>query len=147
MNSAVSRVPWADCFFTLDWRWLEKYSSLLGSFGGERYAAIPEIHRQRFSHLGLTFLRKSWEDGISEYPGEVKLRANSGYGAVQIGILKGAKRITLYGFDMLHGVSGREDPNDSRPEETSRYAQWRAEFEKLFAECAKRGIVITHGDV
>lgn len=54
-------------------------------------------------------------------------------------ILKGARRITLYGFDL---VNGRADPSDTRPEETSRYEQWRREFEILFTECEKRGILV-----
>lgn len=144
VNSAISKVHWADCFFGADWKWFATNGLMLQGFQGERYAAIPERFHAITCNLGLTYLRRSWDEGISEHPGEIKLRANSGYGAIQAAILKGAREITLLGFDLL---PGREDPMDARPEEISKYHQWRVEFDKLFTACRNAGILIAYGHV
>lgn len=98
VNDAVRHLPKATAAFSADRNWAMRRLPDLRSFKGEKYLAIgyeipdPTIHN----------LRKSREPGLSSDPGVI-CSCSSGYGALNVAFLKGAKKIFLLGFDYTQG--------------------------------------------
>lgn len=79
----------------MDRGWWDEYG---GRIGGdfELWTSNPESARI----YKLNFIRAEAGAGVSQLPGVIKLGGNSGFQAVGLALLFGAKRVILLGYDM-----------------------------------------------
>jgi len=104
VKEAVWEMPFADAVFALDRRWIcrqadklrhECRAEIFLAPTGQEYEfplECPLIERAKY-------LRLSRFEGLSDDPAVIQSGGNSGFGAVNLAYLKGAKRIVLFGFD------------------------------------------------
>lgn len=97
INDALLSIPWADSFFTCDYRWVGNRSNQLQKFQGKIYLAIPQ---EKFpKDVSFTALKREYRKGYSEDKSLVHLGGNSGFAALNLATLMGAKDIFLFGYD------------------------------------------------
>lgn len=97
VNDAAVALPWATALFSLDATWIKKRREFLPTFAGERYLAPPDGDPMDID--GVICLRRSHDPGLSFDPDVVCLGGTSGYGALNVAVLKKSRRIWLLGFD------------------------------------------------
>ena len=105
---------------------------LLESFDGERYFALPlETLPDCGGITGATYLRR-WtsertrsDDWSSWTPA-----GNSGYSAINLAYLKGAREINLVGFDMDLNTRGKTDL----------FVSWIPRFRTMLPQLTARGV-------
>ena len=91
-----------DTMFSLDWKFgFESHEEIL-EYPGEVYFAVMSKHETKYNPK-ITYLKSNREGSMSTDP-KMIIGLNSGYGALNIAILKGAKKINLLGFDMQLGA-------------------------------------------
>lgn len=111
---------------SLDNNWIRRRRADLERFEGEKYLALPlETWPDCAGIRGATYLRWSHADGLSEDPTRVCTGGNSGYGALNVAYLKGAREIFLVGYDM--------DPRDGPA-----HATWARLFRATLPQLAAR---------
>jgi hypothetical protein len=100
VNDAWILAPWADVLYFADHRWLVWHCEALASFKGvkvsiEQHMQVefpPDVHV-------LRNLDNGDPAGLSLDPTGIKTGCNSGYQALNLAVLLGAKRIILLGYD------------------------------------------------
>jgi hypothetical protein len=81
----------------------------------------PEVH----------MLQNAGHEGISTDPEAICTGQNSGYQAVNIAVLAGARRIVLVGYDAKQGKDGRKHFFGDHPDKTSApYSQMLMYFKR-----------------
>lgn len=98
INSAFEDVPFADFCYFMDGKWFEWNQAKLVHFSGvkitsdESYKDLSWVKflKPKGNRLGLSI----------DDPGEICRGTNSGYGAIDIAVKLGGKRIVLLGYDM-----------------------------------------------
>lgn len=102
VNDAILAYPRASAFFTLDGTYFCSRPNPMGSFVGWRFVALP---LERFKHYHLDHeprtvrLVRRVAPGLSEVQGIVHA-GNSGFGALNLAVLLGARDIVLLGYDL-----------------------------------------------
>jgi hypothetical protein len=115
---------------SLDNNWVRRNRDFLAAFPGEKFVALPlETWPECGGIEGVTYLKWGYGVGLSEDPAVINTGGNSGYGAINLAYLKGARRIFLIGFDM--------DPlsNPLHP-------QWARRFRTTVPQLAARGVEV-----
>ena len=121
INDSWRLAPRADVFYYCDRQWFDSQTainpySLDGTLSfheaiyrgfwvcgnGLWYADHPQVHGLRFSG----------QSGLSDDPAALRHGSNSGYAAINLAYLFGAKRIVLLGYDMHVEPSGRTHWHD-----------------------------------
>jgi hypothetical protein len=140
INDAVRFAPFADCLVSIDTKWMNRRYGVLRGFQGESVIIVPDDYITRHRHA--TRLYRVNAVGISPTPGAVHTGENSGFAALGLSIMRGARTIYLLGYDMTeagHFHAGykwecRFGVND--------YGRWSAMFSTLAVEAEARGINI-----
>jgi hypothetical protein len=120
VNDAYLVAPWADVLYAADdrwwawqlsgvvksWPWVtftkQQVSEAIRAFKGQTVT----IEHPTVSKFPQFVLKNDGGDGLSERPDAVRTGQNSGYQALNIAILSGAKKILLLGYDM-HYPNGK----------------------------------------
>lgn len=128
--------------FSLDHRWVRRYKTFLGGFTGEKYIALPPGSWPVCEDVpGVRYLQWGHENGLSEDPALVNTGGNSGYGAIGLAYLKGAREIHLVGYDMDASATAHT-PGISDAE---KFRQWIPRFRTMLPQLAARGVrVVNH---
>jgi len=107
VKGAIRYIPRADSWLTVDVNrrclpfmqnrreGVHYYAAVPADFGTAR--ARVQAHRT-FSDPAVTYLRRTWGDGLPDDPGII-YTGNSGWGALQLAWHMGAKRVALLGID------------------------------------------------
>ena len=162
VNDSYLWAPWADVHYAADSHWHRWHTDgiakpLLGlsaaqvrqrwaSFAGQKCsientgANITDdaVHMLRNKHFPLH------GQGLSLDPGALVTGRNSGYQALNLAILSGAKTVILLGFDGKPGVDGKthffgEHP---RPTPAAAYEEYRRAFSAGEAAIKAAGVVV-----
>ncbi len=107
VNDAYRLMPWADLLYACDAKWWEVHQGCPG-FAGEKWSSHSEGSDDKLdaaARWGLTLVCGAHEDGFSLDPGLIHYGSVSGFQAINLALLMGAKRILLVGYDMR--VNGR----------------------------------------
>jgi hypothetical protein len=159
VNDNYLIAPWADLLYFADlkwWKWhtegLQKSWSWAKFQASEVKKALAEFKGQKVSienGKGNTVEAKDvfiignhGHDKLSEKPDGVNTGSNSGYQAINIAVLAGAKRIVLLGYDMRYQQKMTHSHNghpQKMPEATylgfaSRFRSMKPQLEKLGVE-------------
>ena len=125
-----------DAVFTIDYQFLRRRAADLAGWaarGIETYAAVADDY-DRPPIPGVTYLKRVSMDGISLDPSVIANGLNSGFGGLNLAVLKLARRIILLGFDLqpvakdqpTHWHSGY-DWGGARAS-VSHYERWASRF-------------------
>jgi len=144
INDALARIPWADSFFTEDYRWLVNRKEMLKSFKGTVYLAVPEDKAPcNISHY---LLKRKYTEGFSEELDEVYLGGNSGFGAFNLAYILGATEIYLLGYDFCVSENGKKHFHDGytwdSPAGTRYFKKWALNFRFAFPYIKERGVKV-----
>ncbi len=121
--------------FSADPRWVCGNRSFLEEFSGERHFALAlDTWPECGGVPGAVYLQWADHDGLSDDPGALAMGGNSGYAAINLAYLKGARTIHLVGYDM-HPLRGDAD----------KFAQWAPRFRTMLPQLnAKVVRVLNH---
>lgn len=120
--------------FSVDSTWIRRRRAFLTSFPGEKYLAVPlDTFPECSSIPGAVYLQWSFRDGLSDDPRFLCTGGNSGYAAINLAYLKGAKIIHLIGYDM----DGPED----------KYRQWIPRFRSMLPQLQAHGVQVLNHNI
>lgn len=100
VSDAIELAPWARHHYSADYWWWFHRSDWWSDFPGPLRHTVSEQAAEEYQ-LMLHKIRK--QPGLSREPGVLHSGRNSGYQALNLAYLSGAKRILLLGFD-CHGT-------------------------------------------
>lgn len=118
--------------FSADPDWVRLNLRMTLPLKAERYVSVAlDTHPDLANIPGVTYLQRSHEDGLSDDPGFLCTGGNSGYAAINLAYLKGAKDIHLVGFDM-------------DPATDEKFTQWIPRFRTMLPQLQARGVRVTN---
>jgi hypothetical protein len=101
VKQTVLDMPWADCGFGLHVQWPRDYKRELEASPVPLILALP-LDEERTFHLDrpdVTYVRRGRDAGFSLDPESINSGGNSGYGAINLAVLKKARDVVLFGYD------------------------------------------------
>lgn len=96
INDAYRLAPWAEVLYACDLKWWDWHYKETEGFKGVRITQDPAA---KDKYPDLEYIRGAAKDGISLDPSVIHTGRNSGYQAVNLAVLLGAKKIILLGYD------------------------------------------------
>jgi hypothetical protein len=127
VNDAYRLMPFAEVLYCCDAEWWELHRGCPG-FLGEKWSSHsvrphPENDKAAAAEkYGLRLVAGRDGEGFSTDSGVIHYGSNSGFQAINLALLMGAKRILLVGFDM-HSRNGRHFFGN-HPEPLSNYVRY-----------------------
>ncbi len=127
INNAYQLAPWASMLYACDAKWWRWHSEAL-YFAGARItqvkraadttAASAAERKKDVSELppGVLWMDSVAKDGLSHDPRTIHQGRNSGYQAINLAVLLGARRILLLGYDMKRGPKGEHHWHGQHPD-------------------------------
>lgn len=141
VNDAYTLAPFADLLYFADVKWhaWHRERQAFREFAGEKCSIFLGVDPK----LGaIHLLRQASYVGLSTNPGEICTGANSGYQAINIAVLSGAKRIVLIGYD-AQPSGGRQHFFGDHPDKShAPYDVIRHRFADLIEPTRKLGVEI-----
>lgn len=143
INAAVRLAPWADVRFAhhaIDWCRPED-AATLAAFQGLRYAVEPAA-----AEYGATVLRMTGGEGLEvTEPGAIRHGNNSGFQAINLAVLLGARRIVLLGYDLKRSAAGALHFYPCKgTTDRSEFALWLGRYETLPPALAAVGVAVVN---
>jgi hypothetical protein len=121
VNDAHRLFPWAEVLYACDAAWWHEYDGVL-EFLGERCSSHSSSKKdkndkqQAADRWGLKLVEGRHGNGFSTNPAFIHYGENSGFQAINLAILFGARRLLLVGFDM-HNPNGKRHFFGNHPKE------------------------------
>lgn len=145
VNDTYRRVPAADLLYACDGRWWRHNVEAVraSGFAGELWTQDDGAARA----YGLTRVRHLRRPGLTRTAGTVHGGGNSGYQAINLAYLLGARRLVLVGFDMqptggaLHWFGRHPVPELDR---RLPFAHWIGQFGDLARDLAREGVDVVN---
>lgn len=97
VKEAVVLCPWADALYAADTDWWDAHRGY-SVFNGEKWT----VSNAAADRYGLNHVLGRSDRVWSDVQGEIATGGNSGFQALNLAALHGAKRIILIGYDMGH---------------------------------------------
>jgi hypothetical protein len=142
-------IPWADAGFTLDRRAMREWWPRLLQLRYPQYYAIPDNRLHNFARPPnqlMHFLRRVQGTGLTRSPSHITAAGTSGFGALHLAYLKGAKKIVLFGFDYGPGHQGwhhNEGHYGFRQEQDRvKWRGWAENFDNTLTVLAASGVEV-----
>lgn len=160
VNDMYLVAPWADVSYFADTRWWDWHHH--GRFGkkfswvefapaevSERFRAFAgakitiENSGALIPDADVFMLHNLGYEGLSEVPNGLHTGSNSGYQAINIAYLAGARRIVLVGYD-LRFEKGRSHSHNGHPVDVGeeRYHQYARNYSSMVPQLAKAGVEV-----
>lgn len=121
VNDNYILAPWANLLYAADPGWWEHHEGA-PHFCGQKWTQ-DEASAKKYN---LNWVAGNWHHGISRDPGYICYGWNSGFQALNLSFLMGAKRIILLGFDFQRTDGKRhwfgDHPGDLNKD--SEYHKW-----------------------
>ena len=111
-KESMFSLPFADAIFGLDIPWMRQRHDYLAERvkSCEVYLAVPHQRLLHFRNIpGVQYLRRlRTSNTFIMDPTAVEAGGNSGFGAINLAVIKGARKIFLFGFDYSAGHFNQE---------------------------------------
>ena len=130
INDAYRLAPWANILYAYDVAWWDYHMPYLGGFVGEKWTC-NELAAKKHP---LNFIKSIRDPGLSECNGYIHTGGNSGFQALNLAVLFGAKRLILLGFDMQR-QKGRSHWFGEHPGNLNKHSNY-LDFISHFVEAA-----------
>lgn len=145
VNNTCQRAPWAHAHYFGDYMACKEYVPALrypnGPCRGEWWTgARAGAERYRMNHVKYV-AKPGFGDEL------VHMGGNSGFQAINLAMLWGAKKILLLGFDMKRGEDGRDHWFGQHPPhlvQTQLYGAWIDSLTKAAPDASERGVDIVN---
>lgn len=137
INDAHRLAPFADVLYACDGKWWDMYHSDL-QFEGEKWT--QDLRAKRKYGLNWVFGKRAAGLGYAS----VHFGANSGYQAINLAFLWGAKRIVLLGFD-CKSTGGQHHWFGQHPKGLTQiqpYELWLSNFKQLARDLKNAGVEV-----
>lgn len=127
-------MPGADAMFAMDWKWWREYGAAIPP-GPEMWTASGHAAKV----MSLNFMATETGGGVSRRPGVIRDGGNSGFCAVGLALLFGARRVVLVGYDMqptagrLHWHADHDEKLLGNPD-IAKFRTWRKRFDEMASE-------------
>jgi len=138
-NNGWQRVPSAEVLYAHDGTWFRVYiDALRAGFPGELWTQDLSAAKK----YGLQGIRSLNRAGLTASPKTLHVGGNSGYGAINLAYLFGARRILLVGFDMQRtGGASHWHGDHVKPLSTGQpFSRWLEKFPQLARDLAAAGV-------
>lgn len=137
VNDAWRLMPWADALYACDAAWWQHHYGV-AAFRGDKWSSHHANGNDKIQvakTYGLQLVAGATKKGFSTDPSCIHYGGNSGFQAVNLALLFGARRIVLVGFDM-HAAGGKSHFFGEHPPRLRRSTNYER-FVPAFAEAAK----------
>jgi hypothetical protein len=139
INNTYALAPWADMLYACDYRWWKHYRP---TFYGLKVCP----HEGACKEFGLIHIPGKSKPGLSLSKDCIHFGGNSGFQALNIAVLSGAKRIILLGFDMQPSRSGamhwhQDHARIGNPQRNS-FNRWLRAFHEAAPQLTKLGVEV-----
>jgi len=145
VNDAYLLAPWADVCYFADARWWEWHETRpeFMAFSGQKVTIENTGRMVRDPEVFM--LHNDGYEGLSEKPNALRTGSNSGYQAVNIAVLAGAKKILLIGYDMRF-PGGKSHWHDGHPIKVGedRYKQYARTYKSMLAQLTQLGVDVVN---
>jgi hypothetical protein len=159
VNDNYLVAPWADCLYFADSRWhlwqlqgaskswpwasfsAEQVKEAFKNFAGQKITI--EHGGAEAKEPDVFVLRNYGHEGLSEKPDGIHTGQNSGYQAINIAVLAGAKKIILLGYDMKY-TGGKSHSHSGHPVKMPEdcYKRYAKNFTSLENPLEKLGVKV-----
>lgn len=156
INETWRAAPWADLLYGCDLRWWQTRGPSAAEFAGERLTQIngeespirqAEVRRTAEA-LGLACVTSRNRPGLGREAGTIHQGRTSGYQAINVATLRGARRILLLGYDYRlvgqavhwHGAHSRPLSNPT----ASQLAGWAKNFTSMAKDLKAMGVEVVN---
>jgi hypothetical protein len=145
INDAWKVAPWADVLYACDANWWQFYEGV-PVFTGLKYS-IDRNASGLGAHggSGVQVLGMGEQFGLSDDPTKLQHGKNSGYQAIGLAVLMGAKRVLLLGYDMQPASDGKEHWFGSHPKRIRRgmpFSEWVQSFDTIAPALQAKGVEV-----
>lgn len=144
VNDCYLLAPWADVLYWADLKWHKWHAARpeFLAFAGQRCTILNGT--QTGDAPGVFALRNGGGEGLSTDPKAIKTGSNSGYQAINIATLSGAKRVILLGYDCKRTGSAMHffgnHPDGTEPP----YALMQTRYKTMPPELEKLGVEVVN---
>lgn len=141
VNDAWRLAPWADLLYACDFAWWDHH----GGVPDFRGAKVSQDQRCPLKWPEILRIRGEHRPGLSLDPDCIHFGSNSGYQALNLAVLLGAKRIVLLGFDMKPAPDGRRHWFGNHPGALHRhspYGDWIRNFRTTLPDLERAGVEV-----
>ena len=133
VKQAVWDLPFADACFGLDIPWMRRERERLIELAARipLYLAVPDEEPGKYDPIphAINLIRTRVCDVMSEKPTHIESGGNSGFGAVNLALLKRARRVVLFGYDYYAGHYCEDRYAHNAPGHNARYwPRWGENF-------------------
>ena len=132
---------------SIDHLFIDHCRELLAAFAADRalYLALGNEWRNALAPVERAIYLRNMAQGLSRDHGMLATGGTSGYAAVNLAALKGARRVVLLGFD--YGlIGGRHHYHDAyswhHPANDQSWAFWARRFDAMADELLRTGVVV-----
>lgn len=127
INDNYKIAPWADMLYACDLKWWVWHEGVQ-AFEGIKYTQDEKASKK----FGLNYIKGTTGIGLSDSPEQIHTGSNSGFQAINLAYLLGAKRILLTGYDMKIGDDGASHWFGDHPDQVrSYYDRWLPMFDQV----------------
>jgi len=151
INRAADLIQ-VDATFTLDTTFLRERATALRAWARDHevYAAVPEDWSDTLID-GVKYLERRNGTGLSGNQSVITNGLNSGYGALNLAVLKRARKVYLLGFDLV-------EPSKSEPthwhggyawgnrSSHKYYGRWADKFRAAAEDCKSLGVEVINAN-
>ena len=120
VNDGYRIAPWADALYGCDPGWWDYHFDKLTGFQGEKWTSSIQA-REKY---GLKWVAGDHKPGLSLSPDLIHYGSNSGYQALNLAVLFGAKTIYLLGYDMQK-TGGKSHWHGNHPPKLNKSTDYR----------------------
>lgn len=147
VKQAHRDLPFADACFGLDvaWPFWARPELVEVAKRCELYIAQPDQEALAPAIPGAIYLRRlRTNESFTRDPGAVEGMGNSGFGALNLALHKGARRIALLGFD-YRGEHYDPAAYRNRANDTRYLARWGQSYSRAAPYLVKAGVTVLNG--
>lgn len=160
INDNYLIAPWADVLYFADnrwwqwhnagvekrWAWVsfskEQVRKAFLAFDGQK-VSIENAGQRLPDNVDVFVLKNFGPEGLSENPAGLRTGSNSGYQAMNLAVLAGAKRIVLLGYDMrFHNGKSHSHNGHQYPMLEQSYTQYGLKFNTALGQLRQQGVAV-----
>lgn len=150
VKGAVFDIPWADAGFGIDTSDMETWWGRLSGVTYPVWWALPERYKTPHSEAPhcLRLIRRVHGTKIPTDPGCICSGGTSGFAAIPFAVMKGARRIVLFGLDYAPGADGEWYWSDGHYTRgmpgANNWKRWAGVFRDLVPQLRERGVRVVN---
>lgn len=146
VKATIFDIPWCDAGFGLECADLARWWDRLTKLSTPNYWAIPDnwfFRRPLRPSPGMTFLRRRAGTELSRNTGAITSGGSSGFGALNLAVLKGARKIVLLGYDYRPTGHHNDRHYPGRIETpAAKWTEWAGNFDRAAMALKADGVEV-----